>query len=281
MYKIGAQTYKEYWRKLHQLDTFYNALNLKDQDSLNSAVGGNFLDKMPRECLAIIESKSKVRYSRNKPVVAKLRKYGGAHSYRNCPATDGNVYSDNIQEFISQASVFNYNQGNTSYRPLMMSNQIRPPGFPLNKLYLPYLTPMCMALELADRLISRGNFLDKIPRECLSIIKSKSKVRYSKSRVTDVRANTNAPLSSSSPSNSFDLQQIAASLEDKLDIRMNHFVVLNFIADPRVPLILGRPFLSTAHALIDVYKGDIILRHDGQSLTLKCGDKPSISYNNF
>nr|GEV60640.1 hypothetical protein [Tanacetum cinerariifolium] len=33
----------------------------------------------------------------------------------------------------------------------------------------------------------------------------------------------NAPLSSSLPSNSFDLQQIAASLEDKLDIRMNHF----------------------------------------------------------
>nr|GEW09809.1 hypothetical protein [Tanacetum cinerariifolium] len=49
------------------------------------------------------------------------------------------------------------------------------------------------------------------------------------------------------------------------------FVVLDFIADPRVPLILGRPFLSTAHALIDVYEGEIILRHDDQSLTLKCG----------
>nr|GEZ09066.1 reverse transcriptase domain-containing protein [Tanacetum cinerariifolium] len=58
--------------ELHQLDTFYNALNSKDQDSLNSAAGGNFLDKMPRECLAIIESKSKVRHSRNKPVVAKV-----------------------------------------------------------------------------------------------------------------------------------------------------------------------------------------------------------------
>nr|GEY40030.1 hypothetical protein [Tanacetum cinerariifolium] len=199
-----------------------------------------------------------------------------------------------------------------------------------------------------------GNFLDKIPRECLSIIESKSKVRYSRSRITDSRANTNAPLSSSSPSNSFDLQQIAASLEDKLDIRMNRFekslnvmknsfvtptaqikaveeacvtcgsnhsynqcpltrgndfpvftiifnnskqqptiskptgvaenvfmkvgkfyfptdfVVLDFIADPRVPLILGRPFLSTAHALIDVYEGDIILRYDDQSLMLKC-----------
>nr|GEX95108.1 reverse transcriptase domain-containing protein [Tanacetum cinerariifolium] len=69
-----------------------------------------------------------------------------------------------------------------------------------------------------------GNFLDKIPRDGLSIIESKSKVRYSQSRVTDSRVSTNAPLpSSSSPSYSFDLQQIAASLEDKLDIRMNRF----------------------------------------------------------
>nr|GEY69458.1 DNA-directed DNA polymerase [Tanacetum cinerariifolium] len=59
------------------------------------------------------------------------------------------------------------------------------------------------------------------------------------------------------------------------------FVVLDFIADLRVPLILGRPFLSTAHALIDVYEGEIILRHDEQSLTHKCSDTLSISYNNF
>nr|GFA80054.1 reverse transcriptase domain-containing protein [Tanacetum cinerariifolium] len=70
---------------------------------------------------------------------------------------------------------------------------------------------------------TEGNFLDKIPRECLSIIESKLKVRYLRSRVTDVRVNANAPPHSSSHSNSFDLQQIAASLEDKLDIRMNRF----------------------------------------------------------
>nr|GEY42234.1 reverse transcriptase domain-containing protein [Tanacetum cinerariifolium] len=45
--------------ELHQLDTFYNALNPKDQDALDSTAGGNFLDKIPRECLSIIESKSK------------------------------------------------------------------------------------------------------------------------------------------------------------------------------------------------------------------------------
>nr|GEZ41497.1 reverse transcriptase domain-containing protein [Tanacetum cinerariifolium] len=62
--------------ELHQLDTFYNALNLKDQDSLNSAAGGDFLDKMPRECLTIIESKSKLCYSHNKPIVAKNQNRG-------------------------------------------------------------------------------------------------------------------------------------------------------------------------------------------------------------
>nr|GFA02948.1 hypothetical protein [Tanacetum cinerariifolium] len=60
-----------------------------------------------------------------------------------------------------------------------------------------------------------------------------------------------------------------------------YFVVLDFIDDSCVSLILGRPFLSTTHTLINVYEGEIILRYDDQSLTLKCGDKPSISYNNF
>nr|GFA56582.1 hypothetical protein [Tanacetum cinerariifolium] len=153
---------------LHQLDTFYNALNSKDQDSLNSAAGGNFLDKMPREYLVIIESKSKVCYSCNKPVVAKVSTNtstsgvspdvaelkdmvkallldkksqnqspapmkaveescvtcGGAHSYRNCLATDGNNYRDNIQEFVSQASGNNFNQ-----RPVYQPPVFQPPAY--------------------------------------------------------------------------------------------------------------------------------------------------------
>nr|GFB05826.1 reverse transcriptase domain-containing protein [Tanacetum cinerariifolium] len=54
------------------------------------------------------------------------------------------------------------------------------------------------------------------------------------------------------------------------------FVVLDFIADPRVPLILGRPFLSTAQVIINVHEREIILRQDQQSLTIQCGDSPSI-----
>ncbi|GJX56484.1 putative reverse transcriptase domain-containing protein [Tanacetum coccineum] len=43
-----------------------------DQDSLNVATGGNLLTKTPRDALTIIENKSKVRNSRNKPVVLKM-----------------------------------------------------------------------------------------------------------------------------------------------------------------------------------------------------------------
>ncbi|GJR56144.1 reverse transcriptase domain-containing protein [Tanacetum coccineum] len=66
-----------------------------------------------------------------------------------------------------------------------------------------------------------GNFLDKMPQQGLAIIESKSKVRYSRSCPNDSRASTNAPLSTSTPSNSFEFQQLAASLEDKMDIRMS------------------------------------------------------------
>ncbi|GJU17743.1 reverse transcriptase domain-containing protein [Tanacetum coccineum] len=81
-YQEPNETFNEAWERfkellrqcphhgfseLHQLDTFYNSLNTNDQDALDSAAGGNFLDKMPREGLAIIESKSKVRYSRSRP----------------------------------------------------------------------------------------------------------------------------------------------------------------------------------------------------------------------
>ncbi|GJW60683.1 reverse transcriptase domain-containing protein [Tanacetum coccineum] len=54
---------------------------------------------------------------------------GGAHSHHNYPATDGNVYRDNIQEYVSQAAAANFNQGNTGYRA-PIANEIRPLSFP-------------------------------------------------------------------------------------------------------------------------------------------------------
>ncbi|GJW93407.1 reverse transcriptase domain-containing protein [Tanacetum coccineum] len=57
------------------------------------------------------------------------------------------------------------------------------------------------------------------------------------------------------------------------------FVVVDYVADPRAPLILGRPFLRTARALIDVHGELMTLRHDDQSVTFKVGDTKTFSYN--
>nr|GEW20457.1 reverse transcriptase domain-containing protein [Tanacetum cinerariifolium] len=135
--------------ELHQLDTFYNALNVNYQDSLNSAAGENLLDKIPRECLKIIESKSKdlVRallldkknqssapVSSPTPAPVKAVEpncvtYGGTHSYQNCPATSGNVYRDNIQENQGDQgpSANPSSQSTASVRPLVSRSETPTP----------------------------------------------------------------------------------------------------------------------------------------------------------
>nr|GFA46823.1 hypothetical protein [Tanacetum cinerariifolium] len=133
--------------ELHKLDTFYNALNPVDQDSLNAAAGGNLLEKSPQDALTIIENKSKQTSAVTTVMTAMLKQLqanphpaqvkaveeicitcGGAHPYYQCLAADGNSFPefrDNIQGYVS-AAASNYNQGNLGYRPHMkaIQNQI-------------------------------------------------------------------------------------------------------------------------------------------------------------
>ncbi|GJW10203.1 reverse transcriptase domain-containing protein [Tanacetum coccineum] len=59
------------------------------------------------------------------------------------------------------------------------------------------------------------------------------------------------------------------------------FVVVDFDADPRVPLIFGRPFLRTSRALIDVYGEEITLRFNDEAITFNLGhtSRYSSDYN--
>ncbi|GJT16875.1 reverse transcriptase domain-containing protein [Tanacetum coccineum] len=109
--------------------------------SLNSAVGVSTSNSTPGISPDVTELKDIVKAllldKKNqsqapatvKAVEESCVTCGGAHSYHNCPTTDGNVYHDNIQEYASQAAVANFNQGNTSYQP-PIANQIQPPSFP-------------------------------------------------------------------------------------------------------------------------------------------------------
>nr|GEU98673.1 hypothetical protein [Tanacetum cinerariifolium] len=82
--------------ELHQIDTFYNALTQSDQDSLNAAACGNLLNRTPRDALTINENKSKVRTSRNKPIISKLNTTTSSTS----PSSDITALTKIIKELV-------------------------------------------------------------------------------------------------------------------------------------------------------------------------------------
>nr|GEV62429.1 reverse transcriptase domain-containing protein [Tanacetum cinerariifolium] len=56
-------------------------------------------------------------------------------------------------------------------------------------------------------------------------------------------------------------------------------LVIDYVVDPRVPLILGRSFLRTGRALIDVYGEELTLRVDDEAITFKVDQTSKYSYN--
>nr|GEW73611.1 DNA-directed DNA polymerase [Tanacetum cinerariifolium] len=156
--------------KLHQIDTFYNALTQSDQDSLSAAASRNLLNRTPRDALKFIENKLKVRISQNKPIVLKLitTTPSPSHSLEIFALTEmvreilvinkanqqaivkaveetcvtfGRPHpyyecsATNANTFDACASVRSYNQGGNRRRPqgdlnYRASNQMGPPSFP-------------------------------------------------------------------------------------------------------------------------------------------------------
>nr|GEY41926.1 DNA-directed DNA polymerase [Tanacetum cinerariifolium] len=429
--------------ELHQLDTFYNALNLNDLDDQDSDAGGNFLDNIPRECLSIIESKSKVRYSRSGVTVSRANTNAPLSSSLPSNSFDlqqivasledkleicmnrfekslndmkasftptapikaveeGAVYQNHLQQALNyqapaQQNTVTHNkfEAYTNANDANMNNlQLKFDNFQKNQqdfqkkfkqkqddfqnqmmnfMQNLYNNKPSSSSSLSSNTIPnpKGKAKAITTRSCMSYkeppipppgveqqepkeatkdtelpsiediqpqsvqVQEKENEPIKKPFVVIPKAKANLPYPSRlAKEKIFEKDDILAAkfmeifrdlhfelsfadalvhmlkfapmfkkllnnknklieltktslnencsavvlkkLLEKLD-----FVVLDFIADPRVPLILGRPFLSTAHALIDVYKGEIILRHDEKSLMLKCDDMPSISYNNF
>nr|GEZ37881.1 reverse transcriptase domain-containing protein [Tanacetum cinerariifolium] len=258
----------------------------------------------------------------------------------------------------------NYNQGNTSYRPPMMSNQIRPPGFPpvpnnqnvqLNyrnnqnrfnenqnrgnnfnqgPVYQPsvfqppayqapaYQAPapqtQCVSMEDFSAYVKANdenirniqtqgqnmqNQLTNLTELLTKFVKSSSASTSSLEAIKDTVTPPNnestedvqppvVPTKSliltSEPVNSLTIEPVASPVssprpnqrpsipypsrlqDQKLRDKANDqpdFVVVDFDADPRVPLILGRSFLKTGKALIDVFEGELTFRVGKKAIT--------------
>nr|GFA55562.1 hypothetical protein [Tanacetum cinerariifolium] len=286
--------------ELHQLDTFYNALNPNDQDTLDSAAGGNFLDKIPRECLSIIESKLKVRYSRsratdnlyNKPSTssssslpsntipnpkgeAKAITTRSGMTYKEPPIPPTGVNqkkpvevtkdtepqnSDDIHPPTVQAEVQKDKPAdepvvvipkakpNLLYPSRLQKEKLREKDDILAAKFMEIFRDLHFELSFADALIHMPNRSSK-----------------ETTRKTGRSRSFPDPLLPTLNDTKMVLELADRTISKPTGVAENvfvkvgkfyfptDFVILDFVADPRVPLILGRPFLSTAHAIINVF----------------------------
>ncbi|GJS10705.1 reverse transcriptase domain-containing protein [Tanacetum coccineum] len=326
------------------IDTFYNNLNQSEQDSLNSAANGNFLTKNTQEDLTIIENKSKVQTSRNKPQVASdsgssdqdahitsLTKQveallslhrsvnsvqngcetcGGPHPYYECQAASG--YTEDVY-----ATTGTYNQGGNSHQPQVLHE--RPPGaLPSNTkpnprekvnsfmtrsglttagpsiptLVLP--TPTVAVEKEPETLMDEVHItilestahvpplgvpekLDDPEKFLISCILQEREVYnslansgasinlmpfsiYEKLGIDPLKpTRMTLELANRSVTFSMGIAEDVIVKVEKFNFLVD-FVIVDFEADPRVPIILGRPSLRTIRVLVDLYKEKLTLR---------------------
>nr|GEX93614.1 hypothetical protein [Tanacetum cinerariifolium] len=335
---LRLRNYKDA-HKLHQLDTFYNALNPNDQDALDSAAGGNFLDKIPRECLSIIESKSKIAVSLEDKLDIRMNRFEKSlndmknyfitptaplkaveeNLYNNKLSSSSSLPSNTIQNPKGEAKAITTRSGMSYKEP-----PIPPPGVeqqepieettdtelpstediqpPLQKKKLREKDDILATkfIEIFRDLHFELIFLKKLPEKLGDLGRFLIPCDFSEFdnclALADLGASINLmPLSIWKKLRLPTLNDTKMVLEladrtiskptgvaENVFVKVGKFyfladfVVLDFVADPRVSLILGRPFLSTAHAIINVYEREIIIRQNQQSLTIQCSDIPSV-----
>nr|GEU88599.1 reverse transcriptase domain-containing protein [Tanacetum cinerariifolium] len=320
--------------ELHQLDTFYNALNPADQDSLNAAAGGNLLKKSPQDALRIIENKSKQTNVVTTAMTAMLKQLQA----NSLPAPVKAVE----EIYVTCGVAGNYNQGKPDYHPQGVANQMRPPGFAqpnvqYNQNQNQYSPPQCVnrgsgslssntisnlkgelkAITTRSRLVTEGPTVPTPPKSVtpdVAVIQKKlpEKLRdpgkflipcgFSELKckaLADLGASINLMplyiweelgLPELIPTRmTLELANRAICTPDRIarDVFVlfgkftfpADFVIVDYESDPRVPLILGRPFLRTTHVLIDVHDEEIILRDGDERLTFNM-KHDTTSYSN-
>nr|GEU40799.1 reverse transcriptase domain-containing protein [Tanacetum cinerariifolium] len=230
-----------------QIDTFCNGLTLRHRDTINVAAGGTFIKRRHEECYDLIEnmtahhndwdtSAQRTTVGQTQNVYATGAYNQGGNSYqpqdklyelartplnKHCSAVLLKKLAEKLgdpDKFLIPCDFLGMDEC-LALADLDASINLMP-LFVWNKLSLLELSPTCMTLELADRLISRS-------------------------------------------------VRVAEDVFVKLGAFhfLADFVVVDFDADPRVPLILRRSFLKTERDLIDVYEGDLTLRIGKEAVT--------------
>nr|GEV15792.1 reverse transcriptase domain-containing protein [Tanacetum cinerariifolium] len=291
--------------ELHQLDTFYNALNPADKDSLNSDAGGNLLERRTQDVLTIIENKFKVHNTQNKSVVSQVK------------SSDANSNSSSEIAKLTHAVNQQTSAVTTAMTAILKqsgslpSNTIANPkgklkaittrsGIVLDGPSVPIPPPFINPKEderVEETLTDQDHTeytIKKLPEKLRDPGKFLILCGFNELKckaLADLGASINLmPLSVWKKLGLPELISTRMTLElanraictpagiardvfipvGKFTFPV-YFVIVDYQSDLRVPLILGRPFLRTARALIDMILCDgderltLNMRHDTSS----------------
>nr|GEU84120.1 reverse transcriptase domain-containing protein [Tanacetum cinerariifolium] len=210
--------------ELHQLDTFNNAFNPADQDSLNSVAGGNLLERCTQDVFTIIKNKSKVHNSRNKSIVYQVK---------SGDATSSSSEIAKLTHAINQQT----SAMTIAITTILKQFQATPP--PASVKAVQEICVTCGgAYSYYQCLTAGGNTFLALRDNIQGYVSAAAEDERVDETLTD---------------------QDLAEYTIKFIFSAN-FVIVDYESDPRVLLILGRPFLRTARALIDVHGEEMILR---------------------
>nr|GFA67211.1 reverse transcriptase domain-containing protein [Tanacetum cinerariifolium] len=340
--------------ELHQLDTFYNALNPADKDSLNSTTGGNLLERCTQDVLMIIENKSMVCNSRNKSFVSQVKSSDAnssssseiaklTHAVNQQTSAMTTAMTAILKQFqatpppasvkaVEEIYLFQINTASTLGLGPLSGNTIANPKGELKAITtrsdlvlngpsipmpLPFINPE--EDERVEETLTDPNLTEytiKVPPPLVQKAKphfQRNYVKYKKNlkslfsnkekllelENTPLNENCSAVILKKLPEKLGDprkflipcgfielkckaLADLGASINlmplSKVHTPSDFFIV-DYESDPRVPLILGRPFLRTARALIGIHKEEMILRDGDERLTLNMRHDTS-SYSN-
>nr|GEY56324.1 reverse transcriptase domain-containing protein [Tanacetum cinerariifolium] len=253
-----------------KIDTFYNGLTLRHRDTINAAAGETFMKRRPEECYDLIEN------------ITAHHNYWDTSAQRTTVGQTQNVYAAGA-----------YNQGGNSYQPqgnhnllsYRLDNYLGPPGFNQNQ----------------NRSNPNQNYQNRNQGNNHAILRGTTKEETNSSKELPwlILARVNLmPLSVwkilSLPELSptcMTLELADRSISRPVGVAKDvfvkvetfyfpaDFVVVDFDADPRVPLILGRSFLKIGCALIHVYEGELTLRVGNKAVTFNLDQTSRYSAN--
>nr|GEV76836.1 reverse transcriptase domain-containing protein [Tanacetum cinerariifolium] len=250
-----------------------------EQAPTTDSRSGNLLSKTTREALQIIENKSKVHYSRNKPNVSRMNTTsrenatvkescvtcGGNHAYYDCPNTDSNQPSVCVVTGT-------YYQGEMKAITIRSGVAYEGPSIPTNPSPKKVVERETEETTDKEQTNFQGSIANIQPSVTLipkpDVLKTLPKpnipypLRLNDQKLREKATNkmeNDAPQKASRKA--WRSRQIFIPC-DFLGMDVCHALadlVVDFKADPRVPLILRRSFLRIGHALIHVYGEEITL----------------------